>query len=208
VKVTRENLFTFDNVFAVGPEGVGPGRHTVTVSRAGGGEIQTAVRAAFLNTGEDLRGAGKELRVQRRYFRLEPLPFEPGHTGPPRFRRIPLESGAAVAVGNLLEVDLRLFSEHTHEYTAFEDLRPAGCEPVDVRSGYRYGQLCTNLELREDRTTFFLPRLYAGESGITYRLRAEVPGRYHVMPARGFAMYRPEVQATSDEFRLTIRDPD
>jgi hypothetical protein len=46
-----------------------------------------------------------------------------------------------------------------------------------------------------------------GEHRISYRLRAEIPGDFHVMPAQGFAMYLPEVRAISDELRLSITEP-
>ena len=38
------------------------------------------------------------------------------------------------------------------------------------------------------------------------RLRAEIPGTFHAMPTRGFAMYAPELKANSDEIKLRVED--
>jgi len=37
-------------------------------------------------------------------------------------------------------------------------------------------------------------------------MRAEIPGSFSALPARGYAMYAPELKANSDEIKLTIVD--
>jgi len=49
-------------------------------------------------------------------------------------------------------------------------------------------------------------RLARGTHSVSYRLRAEIPGRFSALPARGFAMYAPELKANSDEIKLNIED--
>jgi hypothetical protein len=84
-------------------------------------------------------------------------------------------------------------------------MKPAGCEPVQLRSGSTWGDsLWANVELRDDRVAFFANHLGKGTHVLHYRLRAETPGRFHAIPARGFAMYAPEVHAQSDEARLRV----
>ncbi len=46
----------------------------------------------------------------------------------------------------------------------------------------------------------------AGENEFTYRLRAELPGDYHVLPAHAACAYIPEIWGASAERRLRIRD--
>ena len=90
---------------------------------------------------------------------------------------------------------------------AFEDHKPAGCDPVDVRSGARFADgFCDNVEVRDTKIVFFLGLLEQGEHILRYRLRAETPGRFHALPATGAAMYAPEIRANSDEERINIRD--
>ncbi|UCD91477.1 MAG: hypothetical protein JSW04_10705, partial [Desulfobacterales bacterium] len=41
---------------------------------------------------------------------------------------------------------------------------------------------------------------------VSYRLRAEIPGRFSALPAQGYAMYAPELRGNSDEIKLKIED--
>jgi uncharacterized protein YfaS (alpha-2-macroglobulin family) len=48
-----------------------------------------------------------------------------------------------------------------------------------------------------------LPR---GKHSLSYRVRAEIPGKFSVLPTRASAMYAPELRANSDELKLKIVD--
>jgi uncharacterized protein YfaS (alpha-2-macroglobulin family) len=123
------------------------------------------------------------------------------------YDRIPLKNGDAVTSGDQIEVVLKIHSKNTYDYLAFEDMKPAGCEPVDLRSGGRFaGGLCPNVELRDDKVVFFIGLLEQGDHILRYKLRAETPGTFHALPTSGYAMYAPEVRAISDEMRLKIDD--
>jgi alpha-2-macroglobulin len=37
-------------------------------------------------------------------------------------------------------------------------------------------------------------------------MRAEIPGQFSALPAKGFAMYAPELRGNSDELKLRITD--
>ena len=41
---------------------------------------------------------------------------------------------------------------------------------------------------------------------MSYRLRAEIPGKFSALPTRGYAMYAPELKGNSDEIKLQIAD--
>jgi uncharacterized protein YfaS (alpha-2-macroglobulin family) len=106
-----------------------------------------------------------------------------------------------------MEVELLIESKNTYEHLVFEDMKPAGCEPVEVRSGARFGNgLCSNVELRDDRVAFFITRLPQGKRLLSYRMRAETPGAFHALPLIGYAMYAPRVRCISDEGNLQIQD--
>lgn len=53
---------------------------------------------------------------------------------------------------------------------------------------------------------FFASSLARGKHSVAYRLRAEIPGKFHALPARAEAMYAPELKANSDEVQLQIVD--
>jgi uncharacterized protein YfaS (alpha-2-macroglobulin family) len=130
-----------------------------------------------------------------------------GSTNVPTANRIPLADGATLTSGDIIEVELYLKSDNDYQYVLLEDMKPAGCEAVATKSGIAYGDgLCSDMELRDDRVAFFMDTLPQGTRRITYRLRAEIPGRFHVLPANSYAMYAPAIRATSDEAHLQITD--
>jgi uncharacterized protein YfaS (alpha-2-macroglobulin family) len=62
------------------------------------------------------------------------------------------------------------------------------------------------MELRDERVTFFVRQLARGQHSISYRMRAEIPGKFSALPTRASAMYAPELRANSDEFKVKIAD--
>jgi uncharacterized protein YfaS (alpha-2-macroglobulin family) len=233
VKLSKENFFTFDNQLLLHGLQLKAGPHQVTLAKHGQGALYYSAYLSYFTKEEDVKGAGNEIFLQRQYFKLvpnsekvvkpgfTPAAFGAGHpasqakssaaTGRVELRdiytRVPLKNGDAVASGDKIEVVLTLTAKNTYDYLAFEDMKPAGCEPMELRSGGRWaGGLCANLELRDEKVVFFIGLLEQGRHVLRYKMRAETPGRFHVLPARGFAMYAPEVKAISDEMRLRVKE--
>jgi uncharacterized protein YfaS (alpha-2-macroglobulin family) len=102
--------------------------------------------------------------------------------------------------------DLRMTAKNDYRYLVFEDMKGAGFEPVQLLSGRAYSGILSYREFRDERVAFFCARLRQGEHKLTYRLKAEIPGDFHIMPARGQAMYLPEVRAISNELRISITE--
>jgi uncharacterized protein YfaS (alpha-2-macroglobulin family) len=220
--VTAANVLFFDNRFIVPDALLRDGVQTVTITKNGPGNLYYSAFLRTFSLEEDIKGTGNEIFVRRRYFRL--LAEDPAKINAERarglapryaepiadiYRRVPLKSGEELRSGDLLEVELFLESKNDYDYLAFEDLKPAGCEPVELRSGGRgENGLWSHMELRDQKVAFFLSHLPQGTRTLTYRLRAEIPGRFHVLPTHGYAMYAPDIRALSDEFQLGIRDRD
>ena len=93
-----------------------------------------------------------------------------------------------------------------YEYIMFEDMKAAGFEPMEVRSGYNRNDLRAYMELRDDRVCFFSRVLPRGQHSVAYRMRAEIPGRFSALPTRVSAMYAPELKANSDEMKIGVTD--
>jgi uncharacterized protein YfaS (alpha-2-macroglobulin family) len=230
IQLTKENLFTFDNRLVLSGLHVKPGPHKVTLTKQGPGALYYSCYLSYFTKEEDVKGAGNEIFVKREYFKLVPrteqvaLPDAGSAGSPPGVRpqplvktgrtelraghtRVPLKTGDAVASGDQIEVVLTITSKNVYDYLAFEDLKPAGCEPLELRSGGRWaGGLCPHLELRDEKVVFFIGLLEQGTHVLRYKLRAETPGKFHALPTTAFAMYAPEVRAISDELRLEIVD--
>jgi uncharacterized protein YfaS (alpha-2-macroglobulin family) len=75
-----------------------------------------------------------------------------------------------------------------------------------VRSGYNANEMGAYMELRDDKVCFFVRHLARGKHSMSYRMRAEIPGRFSALPTQGYAMYAPELKGNSDEIKLGIED--
>lgn len=215
VHIDKDNLFTSDNVFRLEGAALTSGKHTLTFRRRGKGAVYFNSYLSYFTTEEDVEAAGLEIKVNRTYSKLvrrDRTRKMQGDRGQPlevkevAYAKVPLKSGAKLASGDLVLVELMLESKNDYTFLAFEDPKPAGMEAVAIRSGQTFGEAVANMELRDEKVVFFLRELTQGKLKLTYRLRAEIPGEFHAMPTMGFGMYAPELKANSDEMRVTIVD--
>ena len=116
----------------------------------------------------------------------------------------------------------------------FEDLKPAGLEAVQIRSGenlfvrelksgalngknvalmnyssandFTGRQRWVYQELRDRKVAMFIDKLPEGVWQLSYEMRAESPGAFHALPALGHAMYVPEIRTNGTEIRLRVVD--
>ena len=123
-----------------------------------------------------------------------------------KYEREELDNHALLRSGELVEIELVIESKNDYEYIVFEDMKAAGFEPVEVRSGYGGNDLGAYMELRDERVVFFVRALARGRHSVAYRMRAEIPGTFSALPTRASAMYAPELKANSDEIKLGITD--
>ncbi len=204
VKITAADLFSFDNGFALeGPGAVDRRAHGHAHPTGQGPALLQRLSDQLHHGGPDHpRGPGDQGRSQG-------LPAGEGRQGGGRrpaamARRSASGSsdtgascwptGRRVKSGELVEVELEIDSKNDYEYLVFEDYKAAGFEPVEVRSGYNGNDLGAYVEFRDERVAFFARTLARGKHSVSYRLRAEVPGRFHALPARAQAMYAPELR--------------
>ena len=123
-----------------------------------------------------------------------------------KYRRTELENLSTLKSGDLVEVELEIESKNDYEYLVFEDMKAAGFEPVEVRSGYTGNEMGAYVEYRDEKVVLFVRWLPRGKHSVSYRLRAEIPGKFSALPTRAEAMYSPELKANSDEIKLRIED--
>jgi uncharacterized protein YfaS (alpha-2-macroglobulin family) len=213
VVIKPEDLFTFDNAFVLAGELVETGRHTLVLTREGKGPLYWNCYVSYFTLEDPITKAGLEVKSERALFRLVPNDRTVAVAGArgqvlsqraEHYRREPLASGARVDSGDLIEVELTVESKNDYEYIVLEDFKAAGCEPVDLRSGYTGNELGAYVEFRDERTAFFMRQLARGKHSVSYRLRAEVPGTFSALPAKIWAMYAPELRGNSDENKLEI----
>ena len=215
VKITKDNLFTFDNRFEIVGDAVETGEHKVELRKQGAGPLYFNAYLTNFTLEDFITKAGLEIKVQRKYYKLtrsDKTIDVAGQRGQPvgqrveKYERSEIKNLGELKSGDLLEIELEIDSKNDYEYLVFDDLKAAGCEPVDVRSGYTGNALGAYVEFRDERATFFVRYLARGKHSVAYRLRAETPGKFSALPAKGFAMYAPELRGNSDEMKLLIAE--
>ncbi len=118
----------------------------------------------------------------------------------------PIESGGEVAVGDEIEVQLKISSRSRFEYMHLKDLKASGFEAEELLSGWRRDPISFYEEPRHSLTNFFFGWIPHGEYILRYRLRPTKPGVYRIGAATLQSMYAPEMTAHSAGFVITVRD--
>ncbi|MEI7635244.1 MAG: MG2 domain-containing protein [bacterium] len=200
------NFWKFDGKFVIEGDATPDGRFPVTITKTGDGMLFYSVYAEYFTLEENIKAAGNEIFVERVYERVVREQVK-GTTGVAAIDKyVPIKDGETVVSGDELRVTLKIKSLNDYEYIVFEDAKPAGMEPVAVQSGYQYSGLASHMELRDQYVSFFMSRLPQGTNTVAYNCRAEIPGVFHTMPSKGYAMYFPPLRANSDEIIIKVKD--
>jgi len=215
VEITPANLFTFDNKLVLEGEAVTDGEHVVELKKIGHGPLYFNGYLTNFTLEDYITRAGLEIKVGRKYYRLKRIEKSVKAAGSrgqvvdqrvEKYEREELADLATLKSGDLVEIELEIDSKNDYEYLVFEDMKPAGFEPVDLRSGYTGNALGAYMEFRDNRVVFFVRRLARGKHSVSYRMRAEIPGKFSALPTKAWAMYAPELKANSDEIKLRVED--
>jgi len=222
VRITSENLFSFDDRFEINGKALDSGKHVITFDRKGEGPVYFNAYLENFTLEDFIEKTGLEVKVTRRYFKLVPTERKEQVAGAraqvvaqkvEAYDRIEINNEGTVESGDLIEVQLVVESKNDYEYLIIEDMKPAGLEPVDIRSGYDWGgvgrgrgTLHAYREMRDEKVAFFCRHLPRGSHTLTYRTRAEIPGTFSALPAKVSGMYAPELRGNSDELKVSVTD--
>lgn len=215
VKIDASNLFAFDNKLVLSGDAVTTGRHTLEFRRAGVGPLYFNAYVTNFTLEDFITRAGLEVKVNRKYYRLKTaerlVKVQDARARDldqksEKHERGELEKLAMLNSGDLVEIELEIVSKNDYEYLVVEDMKPSGFESVELRSGYDGNSLNAYRELRDEKVSYFVRWLPRGTHKVSYRLRAEIPGKISALPARVYAMYAPELKGNSDEIKLTVED--
>ena len=193
VKITAADLFTFDNKLVLEGAAITDGPHKLEVSREGTGPLYFNAYLTNFTLEKHIGAAGLEIKVNRKVYlltRAEKTVKAEGDRGQvteqkvEKYVRTELADGASVKSGDLVEVELEVDSKNDYEYIVLEDMKAAGFEPVEVRSGYNGNDMGAYVEFRDERVVFFVRSLGLGKHSVSYRLRAEVPRVAAALPTK------------------------
>jgi uncharacterized protein YfaS (alpha-2-macroglobulin family) len=213
VEINKDNIFTFDNTVLIAGDILSTGKHSIELRKKGDGPLYANAYVEYFTLEDFITKAGLEVKVDRAYYKLVPetkvidAVDSQGQSidqNRSKYKRVALKTGDEVKSGDLIEVELGIESKNDYEYLIFEDWKAAGMEPVEVRSGYNPNGLGAYMELRDEKVSLFVQFLPRGRHNLSYRLRAEIPGKFSALPTRAEAMYAPELRANSDEMKIRI----
>jgi uncharacterized protein YfaS (alpha-2-macroglobulin family)/tetratricopeptide (TPR) repeat protein len=132
-KISGADVFDAPSQFAVSSTLIRDGENDIRIVRKGGkGPIYFAANAKYFSLEEPITPAGNEIFVRRQYYKMEGHPtLLKGYV----YDREPLNDGDTIKSGERVETVLTVEAKNNYEYLLFEDLKPAGLEAVEVRSG-------------------------------------------------------------------------
>jgi len=191
-------LFTFDNKIVL--NNISTGKHAVKFEKKGQGNLNYSLRTDYFTKEDQIAPAGNEIYIEREYFRLIKKVKKTDGKEYIEYDEVPLKNNELLNSGDEVRVRLTIDSKNDYEYLVFEDRKAAGTEFKLLKSWGGY------MELRDEKALFFKNWLSQGKSSIQYDIRAEVPGKFNIMPSIGYAMYAPEIKANSASFKISIVD--
>ena len=132
-QITADDALGAPSRFEVPREFIRDGANEVTIRRTNGsGPLYFSAEAKFFSLEEPITPAGNEIFVRRQYFKLVNHPtLLKGFVA----ERVPLDDGDTVKSGERVETVITVEGKNNYEYLLFEDLKPAGLEAVQLRSG-------------------------------------------------------------------------
>ena len=176
-----------------------PAMATVALEKPDKGLAFGGVHWQYLDDIANVPAAGREeLSVEKKLFVKKFTKAGP--------ELVPAGDGVAVEVGDELVVRLVVTSDRDYEFVELADHRPSLTEPVDVLSGWRWGDGAGwYLAIRDASTQLFFERLPRGTHVFEYGLRAAHRGT----ASSGFATiqsrYAPEFSAHSKSVAVEVK---
>ena len=132
-QVSVADALSAPSKFAVSRELLRDGANEIMIRRTrGSGPLYFSAAAQFFSLEEPIAPAGNEIFVRRQYFKLVNHPtLLKGFVS----ERVPLNDGDTVKSGERVETVITIEAKNNYEYLIFEDLKAAGLEAVQLRSG-------------------------------------------------------------------------
>jgi uncharacterized protein YfaS (alpha-2-macroglobulin family) len=206
-KISGADVFKAPSRFAIDSKLIKEANEIRLKRKAGAGAIYFAVEAKFFSLEEPIAAAGNEIFVKREYHKLVGRPtLLKGYV----YEKQPLLDGQTVNSGERVETVITIEAKNNYEYLVFEDLKPAGLEMVQVRSGeslfareLKTGAVQRKPDTKPDPKTVQDSKVRAATEAQPGTPRGVALGRRGAQPAPGGLMAIP--QPAPDEADYTAR---
>jgi hypothetical protein len=176
-----------------------PTMASITLAKPDKGVAFGGVHWLYLDDISKVPAAGREeLAIEKRLFVKKFTKAGP--------ELVPAGDGVAVEVGDELVVRLVVTSDRDYEFLELADHRPSLTEPVDVLSGWRWGDGAGwYVAIRDASTQLFFERLPRGTHVFEYSLRVTHRGTASSGFAKIQSRYAPEFSAHSKSVSLDVK---
>ncbi len=195
--VTRDTWQKFERARVIPLSDLPAGENRIVIEKEGTGKPTWSIYLRQYTNEENMAASKDGLLIERRYARVF---YEKGQRWTER-----LDNDSTVKSGDEIEVTLVLTADKAYEYLMIDDPLPSGFEVERERIGeYDWDWWYSRKEFRDERVSVAITRMPAGMEKITYVMRAETPGSLHVLPARVWNMYFPQIGGNSAESRIKV----
>jgi uncharacterized protein YfaS (alpha-2-macroglobulin family) len=215
--MTKEDIFQKDLKFVIDGSKLKAGQNDIKIEKSGAGKVYISSDLRYYTNEGRIQPRENGFRVHKEYFKLEKYTAYNDNkiTYQKRYMGETVKSGDEILVKVRVEA-----KEQNLQYFMLEDPIPAGCEVIKddwaytiegekEYTGYDYywwRWWYADKDIRDNRVTFFATYLYGDVYEFSYIMRAQIPGKYNVIPATGMLMYYPDVRGSSEEIQLEITD--
>lgn len=183
------------------------GANAIRLVKKGGGSLYWSAQATYYDVqAAQSRTGSRQLAITRQYARVVPVRRNDRIV----YQEQPLDG--EVSPGDVLSVRITVAGSDDWRYLIVEDPLPAGVEAVQDTTAYPMERedrwrwwWGSQTEYRDNRTVFFQERLDTGRVEYVYLVKVISSGDFRAAPAQVAPMYVPDVNASSEPFRLRVR---
>ena len=179
-------------------EQIKPAFGKVEISNSGKNISWGALHWQYLENLDKITSAPTNINLERRYYIQKQTDAGPVLTA--------VDATHLPKTGDLLKVVVHLKADRDFEYVQLKDMRPAGTEPVEALSAYKYQDGLYYYQVSKDvATNFFISYLNKGTYVFEYQLRVAQPGNFSTGITSVQCMYAPEFSAHSPGERMVVK---
>lgn len=175
------------------------GTNFLRLEKQGKGKLFFNGVIRYWSAEENLRPESQGLKVTRQYFlRTRSLQGN-------RWRESLQPVRGSVRVGDEIMVQLTIEPRADCKQVVINDPIPSGGEVIeDFSAGEERGWFARR-EIHDNRVTFYVDYSPKGKHNLSYILRVERKGEFHVLPTQANCLYIPEIWGTGEETRIRVR---
>lgn len=132
-KLSGEDALAAPSQFPIDRKMIVDGANEIRIRRKGGNSaLYFAAQATFFSLENPIPAAGNEIFARRDYYKLVSKPtLLKGFV----YEKEQMQDKDKINSGDRIQVVLTIEAKNNYEYLLFEDLKPAGIEAVQIRSG-------------------------------------------------------------------------